>query len=357
MNTVASAALAVGLAAANAQTMDKQRAEPGQQAPSTAQQKKSGGAETGTAQQPRIVGPGQSEQRSEPAQTDDGAKSAQGSGSSEEKSGQAAGGEREGSQPAKQSQEQQPAKEKTTTTQKKDDTRRGERSGSPSPRESDRAQKRDDNRSGDRAAGQGRSEGQSRSADRPDSDRSEPARLSERDRTTIRERFDRERNLNVVSDIDIDINIGAAIPRSVRLAPLPAAIVAVAPAYRGYQYVVVQDEIVIVHPRTYRVVAVIPAEGRAQARTGARSSARVQLSAPQRARILSYARSECTTVLAESDFDLAVGVRIPQQIELCPFEDVVVSEVDVVRPYRFFVVRNQVVLVDPSDHTIVEVIR
>jgi len=34
-----------------------------------------------------------------------------------------------------------------------------------------------------------------------------------------------------------------------------------------------------------------------------------------------------------------------------------VQDVDVVRPYRFLVVRNQVVLVDQSDYRIAEVIR
>jgi hypothetical protein len=83
----------------------------------------------------------------------------------------------------------------------------------------------------------------------------------------------------------------------------------------------------------------------------------VTLSTQQRARILSYARDDCATVLTAPEFDIAVGTRIPQQIELCPFEEVVVRDVDIVRPFRFFVVRNQVVLVDPNDYTIVDVIR
>ena len=93
---------------------------------------------------------------------------------------------------------------------------------------------------------------------------------------------------------------------------------------------------------------------RAAAAGGSRS---VQLSTDQRQRILTYARQECDTVLAQPDFRIDIGTRIPERIELCPFEDVVIQEVDVVRPYRFFVVKDEVVLVDPSDHTIVEVIR
>jgi hypothetical protein len=49
------------------------------------------------------------------------------------------------------------------------------------------------------------------------------------------------------------------VPRTVELAPLPAPILAVVPAYRGYLYIVVGDDLLIVHPRTYEIVAVIPA--------------------------------------------------------------------------------------------------
>jgi hypothetical protein len=61
------------------------------------------------------------------------------------------------------------------------------------------------------------------------------------------------------SEINFTINVGAAVPRTVTLYPLPAPIVAVVPAYRGYLYIVVDDQMLIIHPRTYEIVAVIPA--------------------------------------------------------------------------------------------------
>jgi hypothetical protein len=119
----------------------------------------------------------------------------------------------------------------------------------------------------------------------------------------------------------------------------------------------VRDEILIINPQTYVVVEVIPVSGSAQARASGGARGSVQLSAQQRQRILTYARAECQTVLQEPGFQVGVGIRIPERIELCPFEDVIVQEVGVVQPYRFFVVQNQVVLVDPASHTIVEVVR
>jgi hypothetical protein len=59
-------------------------------------------------------------------------------------------------------------------------------------------------------------------------------------------------------DIDIDINIGVAVPRTVVLHPLPPRIIEIVPAYRGYVFFILADgTIVIVHPTTLVIVAVI----------------------------------------------------------------------------------------------------
>lgn len=44
------------------------------------------------------------------------------------------------------------------------------------------------------------------------------------------------------------------ISRDVRLQPLPDDVVEVVPQYRGYDFFVVRDEIVIVEPSTYKIV-------------------------------------------------------------------------------------------------------
>jgi hypothetical protein len=60
---------------------------------------------------------------------------------------------------------------------------------------------------------------------------------------------------------DFGLNVGAVVPRSERLAVLPEDVVTIAPRFRGYKFVIVEDEIVIVDPRTYRVAAIIPEAG------------------------------------------------------------------------------------------------
>jgi len=51
----------------------------------------------------------------------------------------------------------------------------------------------------------------------------------------------------------------AAVPRSVRVYTLPPEIVEVVPEYRGYDYVLVGEDIVIIDPESHEIVAVIPA--------------------------------------------------------------------------------------------------
>jgi len=61
-----------------------------------------------------------------------------------------------------------------------------------------------------------------------------------------------ERNLNIA------IQIGEPVPRSVRFHRLPPEIVSIEPEYRDYEYFSTDDDIVIVEPGTKRIVSQIP---------------------------------------------------------------------------------------------------
>jgi hypothetical protein len=266
-------------------------------------------------------------------------------------------------EPATRSTQSKDDAPKSKAATRKDDGKEGKsstQSQSSGATSKDAVQMRDQDRDGERRTSGKSDERQTRDSDRQEragaksGDDRDRVQVTERERTTIRKSVD-VRKARV--DIDIDVNVGATVPRSVTLYPLPAAIIDVNPRWRNYRYVVVRDEIVIINPQTYAVVEVIPVSGSTQARASGGTRASVQLNTQQRQRLLTYARTECQTVLTQPDFQIGVGIRIPERIELCPFEDVIVREVGVVQPYRYFVVENQVVLVDPSDHTIVEVLR
>jgi hypothetical protein len=62
-----------------------------------------------------------------------------------------------------------------------------------------------------------------------------------------------------LTNVEFPTTVGGVIPATVHLYRLPVSIVEYAPQYRGYEYILVGDEFLIVDPRTLRIVAVIAA--------------------------------------------------------------------------------------------------
>jgi Protein of unknown function (DUF1236) len=62
-------------------------------------------------------------------------------------------------------------------------------------------------------------------------------------------------------NVNVALNVGTALPGGVNLLPLPANVVGIVPEFRGYNYVVVNDEIAIVQPSTRQVVDIITTGG------------------------------------------------------------------------------------------------
>jgi hypothetical protein len=61
-----------------------------------------------------------------------------------------------------------------------------------------------------------------------------------------------------VDDIDFDINVGVAVPRTIEVHPLPPRIVEIVPEYEGYRYFILADgRIIIVEPDTLEIVVII----------------------------------------------------------------------------------------------------
>ena len=59
--------------------------------------------------------------------------------------------------------------------------------------------------------------------------------------------------------VNFAVSIGTRVPREIGFYPLPAEIVTIYPEWRGYEFFLVRDEIVVVDPRTLEIVAVLPA--------------------------------------------------------------------------------------------------
>lgn len=83
--------------------------------------------------------------------------------------------------------------------------------------------------------------------------------LSEDQRSQIKTFVGRGNAPRFSGNVDFDVRIGTRIPRSVHFTALPEDIVRIVPEYRGYDYVLVRDEILIIDPQTLEIVAIIPA--------------------------------------------------------------------------------------------------
>ena len=82
--------------------------------------------------------------------------------------------------------------------------------------------------------------------------------LSSEQRTRIHDMVFSRRDIPRVSNLDVDVRVNSVIPRSMRLAAVPEDVVRIYPRFRRDRLFVYNDEIVIVDPVTFRIVAVLP---------------------------------------------------------------------------------------------------
>jgi hypothetical protein len=83
------------------------------------------------------------------------------------------------------------------------------------------------------------------------------AKLSTEQRTQITSVI-RDEHVAPVNNVNFSISVGTRIPREgIELHALPSRVVTIYPEWRTYRYVLVKDEIVIVNPDTYEIVAVL----------------------------------------------------------------------------------------------------
>jgi Protein of unknown function (DUF1236) len=83
--------------------------------------------------------------------------------------------------------------------------------------------------------------------------------LNDRQRTQIRDSVLNATNVPRVSNPRFSVNVGTVVPRGqIRLVRVPPPLLRIRPAWRNFLYFVYNDRIVIVNPRTMRIVDVLP---------------------------------------------------------------------------------------------------
>ncbi len=84
--------------------------------------------------------------------------------------------------------------------------------------------------------------------------------LSDQQRSTIRSTVIDARGAPRVGHVDFNVQVGTVVPRrGIRIVRVPETLVRIDPRWRGYEYFVFEDEVVIVNPRDMRIVAVVAA--------------------------------------------------------------------------------------------------
>src|SRR5947209_12858504 len=158
-------------------------------------------------------------------------------------------------------------------------------------------------------------------------------------------------------NINIQVSIGERLPPRVRARPLPPDIVRIEPRYRGYEYTVVEDQVYIVEPRTKKVVDIIrEPSSSAQTQTTFRSD-RVVLSTEQRETLKQSAHRLSSAPVAGTPSGTASGSSPDSScLTLQPVPEEIARNNPELGQYKMLAIGDQVVLVDPRQQKVVEVI-
>jgi hypothetical protein len=114
-----------------------------------------------------------------------------------------------------------------------------------------RDQARGDDRSG---ASVGASTGTEGRSDHP---RGSITSVTTEQRTRVRSIFT-EHRVEPARDLHVSVNVGTRIPHSVHLYPVPDQVISIVPEYRGYEYILLDDDrVAIIDPDTFEVVDII----------------------------------------------------------------------------------------------------
>ncbi|WP_354269132.1 DUF1236 domain-containing protein [Bradyrhizobium japonicum] len=167
-------------------------------------------------------------------------------------------------------------------------------------------------------------------------------------------------NVQPLTNVNFSLSVGTVVPRDIRLQPLPAEVVEIVPQYRGYNFVLVKDEIVIVEPSSYKIVTVLPYSGRSTASAPARTEQRkVTFSDRDREVIRKHAKArpverERQTTGSTVRTEIRRGERVPEGVEIDAFPEEVYRDAPSLREYRYIHRDSRTYIVEPQERRVIE---
>ncbi|CAN7759091.1 DUF1236 domain-containing protein [Bradyrhizobium sp. LjRoot220] len=187
--------------------------------------------------------------------------------------------------------------------------------------------------------------------------------INDQQRTRVTESISRL-NVQPVTNVNFSLSVGTAVPRDIRLQPLPADVVQVVPQYRGYNFFVVRNEIVIVNPSTYQIVTIMPRSGGSTAAAPpARSQSKAAFTDKDRDAVRKHVKtrterqatgSAAQTTGSASRVVIRRGERLPEAVEVEEFPETVYRDAPALREYRYLHRENRTYLVDPAERIVIE---
>jgi hypothetical protein len=168
-------------------------------------------------------------------------------------------------------------------------------------------------------------------------------------------------NVQPLNNVNFSVSVGTVIPRDVRLQSMPAEVVEIVPQYRGYNFVLVRDEIIIVEPSSYKIVAVLPYSGRSTAAApAARTEQRKSTFSDKdreiirkHAKVRSVERERRTTGSTVRT-QIRTGERVPESVEIEAFPEDVYRDAPTLREYRYINRDSRTYIVEPHERRIIE---
>ncbi len=237
----------------------------------------------------------------------------------------------------------QPADTRQQSQQQMDRDRRDQRDQAAQP--SGTSTQQQSSRPSDTTQGQATRTGQT-----PGQADQRAAGVNDDQRKQIVDQLRRERTATRTSNVSV--NIGQRLPPSIQPHRLPADIVRIAPQYRDYDYTLVDDRVVIVDPRRHEVVDILD-EGPGYGYGAAYGRDRIVISNDMRTRFRELARGSSSTVGSTAP---SGGMSASNCLSLQPVPEEMVRSNAELSNYRYLAVGDQIVLVDPQQQKVVQVI-
>jgi hypothetical protein len=202
----------------------------------------------------------------------------------------------------------------------------------------------------------------SNTAQSPSTNTTASININDQQRTRVTESISRL-NVQPLTSVNFSLSVGTAVPRDIRLQPLPADVVQVVPQYRGYNFLVVRNEIVIVDPSSYQIVTVLPRSGGSTAAAPARSQSKASFTDKDRDAVRKHVKtkperqatgSTAQTTGSSARMVIRRGERLPEAVEVEEFPETVYRDAPALREYRYLHRENRTYLVDPGERMVIE---